>query len=288
MTYNEICNSLRGRYGGGEARAVARYLLEVGFGLRMTDILCGAAERLPAEELRQKVSRLAGGEPVQYVVGAAEFCGRLFHVGPGILIPRPETEELCRLVKDDAARNGGGNHILDIGTGSGCIAVTLALDMPGAQVEAWDVSSEALAVAAGNAAQLCACVKFRQVDILTQQPHKSQGTQDITSMAYDRIVSNPPYIVPSETAAMEGNVLDHEPHLALFAPEDDPLLFYCAIAGYAMQALRPLGKLFLEINPLFAGRLGDMLAQQGFTVITFSDDRFGRTRFAVATKPQTR
>jgi release factor glutamine methyltransferase len=140
MTYRDICQFLCCRYDEGEARAVARYLLEVGYGLSMSDILCGAVEQLPQEELKENVQRLADGEPVQYIVGTAEFCGRRFHVAPGVLIPRPETAELCQWIIEDHHPPVGGIRgalsILDIGTGSGCIAITLALDIPNAEVEA--------------------------------------------------------------------------------------------------------------------------------------------------------
>ena len=148
MTYRDICQFLCCRYDEGEARAVARYLLEVGYGLSMSDILCGAVEQLPQEELKENVQRLADGEPVQYIVGTAEFCGRRFHVAPGVLIPRPETAELCQWIIGETR---GGLPILDIGTGSGCIAITLALDIPNAEVEAWDISLEALTIAHKNA-----------------------------------------------------------------------------------------------------------------------------------------
>ena len=296
MTYNDICLLLRQRYEDGEARAVARYLLEVGYGLQMTDIICGATERLPADELQRKTNRLLAGEPVQYVVGTAEFCARRFHVAPGVLIPRPETEELCRLVEEDRAEGKGIRHILDIGTGSGCIAITLALNIPGARVEAWDISNEALSIAQENAKRHNADIVFRNVDILSEQPFLQQETgngahcdehfsnNDITK-GWDIIVSNPPYIVPSESKEMAEHVLEHEPGIALFAPQDNPLLFYNAIAIYAKQTLNPHGKLFFEINPLFCDQLETLLTGLGFTDVTSCYDRFGRKRFATATKP---
>lgn len=295
MTYNDICLLLRQRYEDGEARAVARYLLEVGYGLQMTDIICGATERLPADELQRKTNRLLAGEPVQYVVGTAEFCARRFHVAPGVLIPRPETEELCRLVGEDRAEGEGIRHILDIGTGSGCIAITLALNIPGARVEAWDISNEALAIAQENAKMHNADIVFRNVDILSEQPFLQQETgngahcdehfsNNDSTKGWDIIVSNPPYIVPSESKEMAEQVLEHEPGIALFAPQDNPLLFYNAIAIYAKQTLNPHGKLFFEINPLFCDQLETLLAGLGFTDVTFCYDRFGRKRFATATK----
>ena len=262
----------------------------------MTDILCGATERLPADELQRKTNRLLAGEPVQYVVGTAEFCARRFHVAPGVLIPRPETEELCRLVEEDRAEGEGIRHILDIGTGSGCIAITLALNISGARVEAWDISNEALSIAQENAKMHNADIVFRNVDILSEQPFLQQETgngahcdehfsNNDSTKGWDVIVSNPPYIVPSESKEMAEQVLEHEPGIALFVPQDNPLLFYNAIAIYAKQTLNPHGKLFFEINPLFCDQLETLLTGLGFTDVTFCYDRFGRKRFATATKP---
>ena len=275
MTYRDICQFLCCRYDEGEARAVARYLLEVGYGLSMSDILCGAVEQLPQEELKKKMQRLADGEPVQYVVGTAEFCGRRFHVAPGVLIPRPETAELCQWIIEETR---GGLPILDIGTGSGCIAITLALDIPNAEVEAWDISLEALTIAHKNANTLNANVTFKEKDII-----KCSIAPVLAEQKVSVIVSNPPYIVPSESSAMSDSVLNHEPNIALFTPEDDPLKFYRAISDYAKTALLPQGKLYFEINPLFAQQLEAFLKEQGFGDITFKNDQYGKQRFVRAT-----
>lgn len=290
MTYRDICQLLCCRYDEGEAHAVARYLLEVGYGLSMSNILCGAVEQLPQTELKENVQRLADGEPVQYVVGTAEFCGRRFHVAPGVLIPRPETAELCQWITEDHHSTPNTQHplvggirgalsILDIGTGSGCIAITLALDIPNAEVEAWDISDEALAIAQQNAKALNANVSFKEKDII------KCGLAPVLGEAYrvDIIVSNPPYIVPSESAAMSETVLKHEPDIALFTPEDDPLKFYRAISDYAKTALLPQGKLYFEINPLFAQQLEALLKEQGFGDITFKNDQYSKQRFVRAT-----
>lgn len=274
MTYRDICQFLCCRYDEGEARAVARYLLEVGYGLSMSDILCGAVEQLPQEELKKKMQRLADGEPVQYVVGTAEFCGRRFHVAPGVLIPRPETAELCQWIIGETR---GGLPILDIGTGSGCIAITLALDIPNAEVEAWDISLEALTIAHKNANTLNANVTFKEKDII-----KCSIAPVLAEQKVSVIVSNPPYIVPSESSAMSDSVLNHEPNIALFTPEDDPLKFYRAISDYAKTALLPQGKLYFEINPLFAQQLEALLKEQGFGDITFKNDQYGKQRFVKA------
>ena len=290
MTFRDICQLLCCRYDEGEARAVARYLLEVGYGLSMSDILCGGVEQLPQEELKEKMQRLADGEPVQYIVGTAEFCGRRFHVAPGVLIPRPETAELCQWITEDhhstpntqhspIGRIRGGLSILDIGTGSGCIAITLALDIPNAEVETWDISNEALAIAQQNAKALNANVSFKEKDIIKccSNPALGEGYR------VDIIVSNPPYIVPSESAAMSETVLNHEPNIALFTPEDNPLKFYRAISDYAKTALLPQGKLYFEINPLFVQQLEALLKEQGFGDITFKNDQYGKQRFVRAT-----
>ena len=275
MTYRDICQLLCCRYDEGEARAVARYLLEVGYGLSMSDILCGAVEQLPQAELKEKMQRLADGEPVQYIVGTAEFCGRRFHVAPGVLIPRPETAELCQWIIGETR---GGLPILDIGTGSGCIAITLALDIPNAEVEAWDISLEALTIAHKNANTLNANVTFKEKDII-----KCSIAPVLAEQKVSVIVSNPPYIVPSESSAMSDSVLNHEPNIALFTPEDDPLKFYRAISDYAKTALLPQGKLYFEINPLFAQQLEALLKEQGFGDITFKNDQYGKQRFVKAT-----
>ena len=274
MTYRDICQFLCCSYDEGEARAVARYLLEVGYGLSMSDILCGAVEQLPQAELKEKMQRLADGEPVQYIVGTAEFCGRRFHVAPGVLIPRPETAELCQWIIGETR---GGLPILDIGTGSGCIAITLALDIPNAEVEAWDISLEALTIAHKNANTLNANVTFKEKDII-----KCSIAPVLAEQKVSVIVSNPPYIVPSESSAMSDSVLNHEPNIALFTPEDDPLKFYRATSDYAKTALLPQGKLYFEINPLFAQQLEALLKEQGFGDITFKNDQYGKQRFVKA------
>ena len=209
MKYEDIWKPLVCRYGDKEAKAITRYLLEVGYGLSMTDILCGAAEQLPPDEMGENLRRLLKGEPVQYVVGKAEFGGRTFKVTPDVLIPRPETYELCQWIEEIEERGERkeerGYPILDIGTGSGCIAITLALDIPNAQVEAWDISEGALSIARQNVKDLHAHVDFKQVNVLSSLP-KQGGPEWVF------IISNPPYICKKEAASMEQHVLDHEPH----------------------------------------------------------------------------
>lgn len=280
MKYEDIWKPLVCRYGDKEAKAITRYLLEVGYGLSMTDILCGATEQLPPDEMGENLRRLLKGEPVQYVVGKAEFGGRTFKVTPDVLIPRPETYELCQWVveeKREERREERDFSVLDIGTGSGCIAITLALDIPRAKVEAWDISEGALSIARQNVEDLHAHVDFKQVNVLSSLP-KQGGPEWVF------IVSNPPYICKKEAASMEQHVLDHEPHQALFVPDEDPLVFYKAIGQYACHALANHGCLFFEINPLYATEITKMLDEMGFFEIETRKDQFGKVRFVRARK----
>ena len=286
MTYRELWQSLTSRYTEPEAKAVARYLLEVGYGLSMTDILSGGAERIPADEMEENRRRLLNGEPVQYVIGKAEFGGRIFKVSPAVLVPRPETYELCQWVEKEERgerKEERDYSLLDIGTGSGCIAITLALDMPYAKVEAWDISEKALNIARQNAESLNAQVHFRQVDALNEPTEDSSLFTLCPSL--NIIISNPPYICKQEATAMEAHVLDHEPHQALFVPDDDPLLFYRAIAQYGKSALVAGGWLYFEINPLYHEVLEKMLDEMGYFGIEMRKDQFGQWRFARAQRP---
>ena len=291
MTYRDLWRGLEPLYGKREARAVTDYALEVYFGLSKADVLCGAVEEMIPEKaalLQRLFDRLRQGEPVQYVVGRAEFAGRWFSVRPSVLIPRPETEELCALIVEEN-RHKAQLKVLDIGTGSGCIAVTLRLDMPGSEVTAWDISDLALDVARENARRLGANITAERRDALALQPLGEQ---------WDVIVSNPPYICNNEKKDMSRNVLDHEPHSALFVPDDEPLLFYRAITVpddepllfyraitcYAASALRPGGSLYFELNPLYADLTADMVRQEGFTQVSVIDDMYGKRRMMKATK----
>lgn len=277
MGYNELWRSVAGIYGEHEAKAIVRTVLNDFFGFTLTDIVCGAVDSLSAadhDRLHSAVGRIANGEPVQYVTGAAMFCDRRFGVRHGVLIPRPETEQLCQtaIQKSEPLPHP---RILDIGTGSGCIACTVALALPQATVEAWDVSSEALAIAAENADRLGAGVTFRKQDALAP-PHDDRR--------WDVIVSNPPYICNKEKSDMEANVLDHEPSLALFVPDDDPLLFYRAIAGYAITSLESGGSLCFEINSLYARETEEMLRGIGFADVETMTDIFGKERNTICRK----
>lgn len=280
MTLTDLAKRLTSYYDIQEARGIVRLLLSDLYGMSLTDICVGALDRLTEEQTQQiedAMLRLEKGEPVQYVTGKAHFCDRTFLVSPSVLIPRPETELLCQLIADnDQVVTGNGEiRVLDMGTGSGCIAITLALSMQNASVEAWDVSAEALNMAKSNAESLGASVSFEQKDILGLNENNVER-------CYDIIVSNPPYICNKEAAQMEHNVLDFEPHLALFVPDEDPLLFYSAIARFARQALKVGGVLYFEINPLYADALCSMLSSLGFANVTIHVDQFGKQRFISA------
>jgi release factor glutamine methyltransferase len=269
MTYRQLWQRLVPVYGEGEAQAIARLIYEVRYGLTLSDLLMGRDSSVPQDELEQIAIRLERQEPVQYILGQTEFCGRTFVVNKHVLIPRPETAELCQwIIATDAT------HILDIGTGSGCIAITLAAEMPEAEVTAWDISEEALKVAEENAKRTDVHVKFEQVDTL----HLTSDICHQTSDVFDLIVSNPPYICNKERETMETNVLEHEPHTALFVPDDNPLLFYRAIAQYGQTALKEGGWLYFEINPLYAEPLQDMLSKMSYHDIEIKEDQYGKQR----------
>ena len=278
MTYTDFWRSLTPLYDPHEAQAVAQLILEQRFGLSLADVLCGSMP--DDEQLRAVVQRLLQGEPVQYVLGEAEFCGLKFHVEPGVLIPRPETQQLCDMAVEAYQATGGDGAVLDIGTGSGCIASTLAKRLPQARVTAWDISASALRIASDNARRLGVDVAFEQVDILSlaSSSHGQRGQQG----GFQLIVSNPPYICQHEKVEMEARVLDHEPAVALFVPDDDPLLFYRAIGSYAAGALQPHGRLVVEINRQYGAAVADLLRQAGFASAVVVDDYYGNARFVKA------
>ncbi len=279
MTYDDIWRRLAKRLGASEARAVARMLLEEKFGMSFADILCGGVESLQADAvqwLECAVRRLEASEPVQYVLGEACFCGNRFSVAPGVLIPRPETEWLVDTIVSAYECNGEPPRILDIGTGSGCIAVSVKKALPSAYVEAWDISADALRIASGNAESLSADVVFCRRDAL--------GLEMPEEPCWDVIVSNPPYVCARERESMDANVLNFEPSLALFVPDDDPLLFYRSITRYAKGALRVGGRLLFECNTLYAADTAVMMGGEGMRLARVCDDCFGKPRFAVGTK----
>lgn len=290
MTYDDIWRRLAGVYDQREARAVARMLVEEKFSLSFADIICGGVEALPDADkqwIEAAVKRLEQGEPIQYVLGWAWFGGLKFNVRSGVLIPRPETEWLVdNICAHPAPSNDRPLRILDIGTGSGCIALSIKQRLPETYVEAWDISTEALSIAADNARSLGLDVVWRQQDALNITPNVLSTTPNDNSVVpdsplWDVIVSNPPYICERERTDMARNVLEHEPSTALFVPDTDPLLFYRAITRYAVGSLNEEGRMLFECNTLYAGDTARMMADEGMTATQVYDDCFGKPRFAV-------
>lgn len=290
MTYDDIWRRLAGVYDQREARAVARMLVEEKFSLSFADIICGGVEALPDADkqwIEAAVKRLEQGEPIQYVLGWAWFGGLKFNVRSGVLIPRPETEWLVdNICAHPAPSNDRPLRILDIGTGSGCIALSIKQRLPETYVEAWDISTEALSIAADNARSLGLDVVWRQQDALNITPNVLSTTPNDNSAVpdsppWDVIVSNPPYICERERTDMARNVLEHEPSTALFVPDTDPLLFYRAITRYAVGSLNEGGRMLFECNTLYAGDTARMMTDEGMTATQVYDDCFGKPRFAV-------
>ena len=280
-TYQQFWQSLTPLYDAGEAQAIVRTVLDVEYGMTLTDIICGKVNELSSDEernLEEIIARLQNGEPVQYVLGEADFAGRTFHVEPGVLIPRPETAELCQWIEENVSslEADESKQILDICTGSGCIAITLGLTIPNSEVTGWDISEDALRIAQGNMEMLKAGnVRIEYQDAL-MLPEAAE--------AADIIVSNPPYICEKEKVDMEKNVLEHEPSIALFVPDEDPLKFYRAIAEYASSALKSEGALYFEINPIYEKETREMLQSLGFKDIETKEDAFGKKRMMKAKK----
>lgn len=271
-----IQDSLQEIYSPGEVKALTRIIFEEVCQYTLTDILLHKNSILSASK-RQKietiVQRLQQNEPIQYIIGHTDFYGINIHVAPGVLIPRPETEELIGyILKENSGSNG---FILDIGTGSGCIALALAQNLPDAQVEGWDISPEALKVATGNALKTKTEVAFSRKDILSLDP-------SAISRRYELIVSNPPYICEREKEEMEKNVLHHEPHLALFVSDSDPLLFYRKIGEAGKTLLSSGGKLYFEINALLWKETIELLKNLGYQNIRVMNDISGKHRFISA------
>jgi release factor glutamine methyltransferase len=245
-------------------------------GLSRADILSEKKIELTAqmkEKLEGIIARLNAHEPVQYIIEETEFYGRKFSVNASVLIPRPETEELVRLVLTFLKHKTP--RILDIGTGSGCIPITLALALPGAVVSATDISGEAIAVATNNAKNLNASVNFFVHNILEE----SLPFRDL-----DCIVSNPPYITEKEKVDMSRNVVDYEPHLALFVPDHDPLRFYAVIADKSFRSLKHDGLLVVEINEQFGKQVAELFSKTGFDQVEIHKDLFGKDRMVKGLK----
>ena len=264
------------QYPEGEAKEMVHAFLEHHIGTKRHTHIIEPAYEVPEEKALQTIAafeRMAAGEPMQYVAGVADFYGRQFRVSPDVLIPRPETELLCRHI----LKRHNKMRLLDMCTGSGCIAWTLALEMPGAEVTAVDISDGALAVAstqdfAEEMARTGACApKFLKADVLSHP--------DSSFCQFDIIVSNPPYVMDKEKALMRANVLDHEPHLALFVPDDDPLIFYRAVAEWAYVLLAQDGLGLVEINEALGRETAELFLERGFGSAEVIRDLSGRDRF---------
>jgi len=277
---NEIVAYIRSRlqpyYTAEEVSALSRIVCCDLLGQAPTDYYLGKDIVLSSkkeQELEDILQRLSRFEPLQYIEGRTLFLGREFWIAPGVLIPRPETEELVELMLKEIPADA---RILDVGTGSGCIAISLAKELPDTLVTAWDVSPEALSVARANARKLQADVRFVECDVLACQVDEVG--------LYDVIVSNPPYVTEAEKADMEPNVLQWEPSLALFVPDDDPLRFYRRIAVLGRDMLADGGRLYFEINRAYGREMVEMLRTMGYVGVRVEKDLSQNDRFVIAEK----
>jgi release factor glutamine methyltransferase len=275
--YDRMTTQLKTLYDDREAASVTGLILESRLGIRRVDRILRKTELLEREQedlLLEDLRALLAGEPVQYVLGEAWFDGLLLRVNRHVLIPRPETEELVHWVAESGL---SAPAILDIGTGSGCIPLALQKRLPEAMIAGLDISGEALALAKENATRHRLPVRFLRADILDETTWTGLS-------GYDLIVSNPPYIIQREKKDMHERVLDYEPHLALFVPDEDPLLFYRKIARFANMHLDPGGALYLEINEALGAETVRLLEQEGFKQIILKKDLQGKDRMIRAVR----
>jgi release factor glutamine methyltransferase len=283
LAYRQLLAQLYEIYDTREASNIADWVIEHVTGQRKIDRMVYKDLPVSAQQQQslQTISdQLLQHKPVQYVLGEAWFCNMKLYVNEHVLIPRPETEELVEWVTEEAMQNAKckmQNFILDIGTGSGCIAIALKNKIKVAEVYAADVSIEALEVAKQNAAQQNIEVSFLQLDFLD----KSKWEQ---LPAFDIIVSNPPYVTKSEEQTMQPNVLKHEPHIALFVPDEDALKFYKTIAEFAQTHLLANGNIFVEINETLGQQVTDLFTQNGFKNVTLKKDLQGKDRMIKASR----
>lgn len=256
-----------------ERKTIVFWLMEHCLSMSRTAILTNSDTQKNVD-WQPIISRVNANEPIQYVIGEADFYGRKFEVTPDVLIPRPETEELVELVLK-LIKDIPNPHILDIGTGSGCIATSLAAERPDASVKAFDISEKALKIARRNSQKNKVKVNFRQVDILTSNE---------VFEPFDVVVSNPPYVTQKEATAMQPNVLNHEPHLALFVSDDSPLIFYEAIAKFCQNNLKINGKLAVEINAALGKETQRCFEKAGFQTTHLQKDMQQKDRFVVGVR----
>jgi len=276
-TIGEINKTFKNRLGNSypenEIRTFVEILLEHYAGLSKTDMVLKATEGLASDiimQMEQALAKLEKNEPIQYIIGETEFYDLKLKVNPSVLIPRPETEELAHWIiknhkKDDKIR------ILDIGTGSGCIPLALKNNLPDADVFAVDISEEALKTAKANAKLNNLNISFSKLDILKEDTNNTLGQFDI-------IVSNPPYVRKKEKELMHKNVLENEPHLALFVDDDDALVFYRAIVNFLAKNLKPKGFIYFEINEAYGEEVADLLKSYNYRDIELAKDINGKYR----------
>lgn len=256
-----------------EKMALAYRLLDDGHGITKKNIVCNDDVDAESAQISSQIDRLNNSEPIQYILGFTYFCGHRFQVNHSVLIPRPETEEIIHWLKNQ--KHTSKTQILDVGTGSGCIAISAALALPNAQVIAIDVSADALEIAKTNAENLQAKVSFQQIDFLTEKA--------LIAGKFDLILSNPPYISQQEIYEMQTAVTAHEPHLALFVPDENPLIFYKHLAEM-YDALTENGKIFAEINQYLAAQTKEVFDQKPFKKVSILNDIFDNPRFVLAEK----
>ncbi len=277
-----MCRLAKPIYGDREASQIARMISEELLGWsRMDMLLSQGAECGVDDNVAQRIlDEIEAGRPVQYIIGEAEFCDMRFKVREGVLIPRPESEELVRWIVDDAKRaERQGGKILDVGTGSGALAIALSRELPHCSVTALDISLEAISVATENRDRLSPSIEIIEGDALRGVENY---IENYTAHSYDIIVSNPPYIPRREESDMRINVTKYEPHLALFVPDDDPLLFYRAIGRSAQKLLSNGGRLYYEIHENFATETKEMLEAEGFEQVEIRLDINDKARMICA------
>ena len=272
-------------YGQNEVSSFFRLLIEYKLNIKPVELALAPNQTISKtiqEQFDEVIKRLIREEPIQYIIGETEFIGLTFKVNKHTLIPRPETEELVQWMIDEISNSSIQQPtILDIGTGSGCIAVSLAKSLPDAKVYAIDISKNALNVAKENAFLNNVEVNFIQADILNQK----NWNLGFGNLVFDLIVSNPPYVRELEKASIKNNVLRHEPHLALFVQNEDPLQFYKVICEFAVHNLNPKGSLFFEINQYLETEMTQLLRTYKFEDIALRKDLFGNYRMLKAIKP---
>jgi release factor glutamine methyltransferase len=270
--FNQIVQNILNLYDNREAQTIAFWLLEDLFGVSKVSVMIDTKILLDSQQLNNACQRLSEGEPVQYVTGKAYFGDMAFKVNHHVLIPRPETEELALWIRDSIQKKEN-SKILDIGTGSGCLAIWLAKNLPQSKVWALDISKEALEIAQSNAETHQLEIEFLCKDVLLD---------DLVDLPkFDVLVSNPPYILPSEKSKMRTNVLNYEPHLALFIPENQPFLFYERILFLGKQLLTIGGKIYFEINEQFGKEMIALFQKYGYQEIELKEDLFGKSRMIV-------